>query len=251
MKWKSHTAIARAIADELALPEELEHALCDGSVEPDRRPDAAYRVGKRGTYIGRAPHHIPPTGTIMAYVWRARKAYLLGNDYWAVKSLGRALHYVQDKSLSKGFRDWTHDSREEDVADLVPPREAVRRGIDMAVCSPYFVRQCVESVRPRKDPEEVMYQATLFSAAIFASVIGPPEAERGFVRQYHRARRGHTARWALALGAVGVSCTVAYWATQPLLVLLGAATAAALVRIDPDFYHLRSEAEWFGLEDHV
>jgi len=48
MKWKSHTSIARAIADELAMPEELERALCAGSVEPDKRPDAAYREGKKG-----------------------------------------------------------------------------------------------------------------------------------------------------------------------------------------------------------
>jgi starch phosphorylase len=43
MKWKSHVSIAKAIALEMGLPEELERGLCNGSVEPDRRPDAAFR----------------------------------------------------------------------------------------------------------------------------------------------------------------------------------------------------------------
>lgn len=248
MKWKSHTAIARAISIEMGLPDELEKALCAGSVEPDKRPDRAFRVGKKGsTYIGRAPHHQPPTGTIMAYAWRARKAYLMGNEYWAAKSLGRALHYVQDKCVHPGFMHWSHDSREEDVADLKPPREAVLRGLDLAVCSPFFVRQCVLSVRPRKDASEAMYEATLFSSAIFASVLGPLDSEEGFHRDYDHAVRGHRLRYAMA-GAVGSSSIIAAYLTmEPLLLAVGAIGTFAAVRIDPDFYHLRDEAEWFGI----
>ena len=57
MKWKSHVAISRAIAMEIGLPEELERALCSGAVEPDRRPDAAFREQGRVLRIVRAPHH--------------------------------------------------------------------------------------------------------------------------------------------------------------------------------------------------
>jgi len=249
MKWKSHTSIARAIAQELALPEELERALCAGSVEPDRRPDAAYRETRAGVRIGRAPHHQPPTGTIMAYLWRSRRAYLQGNDYWAVKSLGRALHYVQDKSVSPGRRFRQHDRREEEVADVAPPREAVVEGIERAVCSPYFVRECVKAVRPLKRPEDIMYEATLYSAAIFASVVGPPDAEEAFVRQYAQARREHLLRWPVAGAIAGAAAAASLLAAQPLLVLPGAAGAAALVRLDLDYYHLRREAEWFMLDE--
>jgi hypothetical protein len=247
MKWKSHTAIARAISTELGLPDELEKALCNGSIDPDRRPDAAFWKGKKGeTYIGRAPHHMPPTGTIMAYVWRARKAYLQGNDYWAVKSLGRALHYVQDKSVFTGFLGWSHDPQEKAIAELKPSREAVRRGIDLAVCSPLFVRECIDAVRPRRDPREALYQATVYSSAIFASVIGPADAQEEFVREFGEASGRHRLRYLAAGGAVAVSAAAAFLGAQPLYLLAGASSGYALVRVDPRYHRLKDEAEWFG-----
>ncbi len=248
MKWKSHVAIARAISKEMDLPEELEHALCIGSVEPDTRPDAAYWRNRNGRlYIGRAPHHQPPTGTIMAYVWRARKAYLLGNTYWAVKSVGRALHYVQDKSVSTGFLGWSHDSRESDVAQVQPPSRAVQRGLDHAVCSPLFVRECISQVRPKRDPYEVMYQATMFSAAIFASVLGSVSHVR-IDEEYRRARRGHLLRLPIAAALLGASALGAYWLREPLLLGPGMLASYAAVRIDPRYHRLRDELEWYAAE---
>jgi hypothetical protein len=248
MKWKSHTAIARAIATEMGLSDELEKALCAGSVEPDKRPDRAFKVSRKGhTYIGRAPHHQPPTGTIMAYAWRSRKAYLSGNDYWAVKSLGRALHYVQDKCVSTGFLGRAHDAREDELADITPPVSAVRQGIDLAVCSPFFVRECVNAVRPRKDAHTAMFEATLFSSAIFASVLGPLDAEEEFAANYRRAVNGHRFRYAAGAGAAAASVMFGYTMQQPLLLVLGGAAALATIRIDPGYYHLRDEAEWYGL----
>lgn len=248
MKWKSHTAIARAIAEEMGLSRELEDELCEGSVDPDRRPDAAFKIARNGrTFIGRVPHHDPPTGTIMGHAWRSREAYLRGDDRAAARHLGRALHYVQDKSVSVGFMGWGHDPREEDIADLVPPRDAVRKGIDTAVCSPLFVRECVKAVRPRKDPRDAMYQATLFSAAIFASVFGPPDSEERFLDEYEKTRRGRRYRYAAGAAALGISIAAALLLVQPLLVVIGAAAALAAIRLDPGYYQLKEEAEWFGM----
>lgn len=248
MKWKSHTAIARAIAEEMGLSHQLEEALCEGSVDPDRRPDAAVKVSRRGrTFIGRAPHHDAPEGIIMGHAWRSREAYLRGDDRLAARYLGRALHYVQDRSVSPGFMGLGHDPREEYIADLVPPREAVRKGIDMAMCSPIFVRECVQALRPRKDPREAMYQATLFSAAISASVLGPPDSEERFISEYEKARRGRRYRYATAAAAVGISLAASALLVQPLLLAAGALAAIAVVRIDPGYYRLKEEAEWFGI----
>lgn len=249
MKWKSHTAIARAISAEMNLPEDLERAFCAGSIEPDKRPDMAYRTSRSGRrYIGRAPHHQPPTGTIMAYAWRARRAYLEGNDYWAIKSLGRALHYVQDKCVHTGWGGWRHDAREEDIADLPPPRRAVIEGIEMAECSPAFVRDCISAVRPRRDPHRAMHDATLYSSAIFASVIGPPDLEGSFSDEYGRAVRGHRLRYAAAVAMLVSSVIAAAVLEEPLFLLPGPPAAIAVVRIDPAFYRARDRAEWFGLQ---
>ena len=60
MKWKTHTAIARAISKSLNLPKDLEKALSQGSIEPDKYPDKVLRVGRRGrVYTASAPHHDP------------------------------------------------------------------------------------------------------------------------------------------------------------------------------------------------
>lgn len=249
MKWKSHISIARAIAMEMGLPEELERGLCNGSVEPDRRPDAAFRERNRRLRIVRAPHHTPPTGTIMAYLWRARRAYLLGNDYWAVKSLGRALHYVQDKSVYPGRKFRRHDAREEYVADLTPPREAVVAGIEVAECSPRFVRRCIAEVRPQSRPDEIMFQATLYSAAITASVLGPPDPEGALVDRYRLAVNAHRLRPALGGMAAAASATALYAGWHPALAAAGGLVAAAII-IDPAYRRICREAEWFGLDAH-
>ncbi len=249
MKWKSHTAIARAISAEMDLPEDLERAFCAGSIEPDKRPDLAYRTSKGGRpYVGRVPHHMPATGTIMTYAWRARKAYLAGNDYWAVKSLGRGLHYVQDKCVNTGFRGWRHDARESAIGDLNPPRKAVREGISMAKCSPSFVRDCVASVRPRRDPRRAMYDATMYSSAIFASVIGPVDAQDRFGTECQRAMKGHRHRYAAAAAMVAAAAVASYMLEEPLFLIPGSVAAVAAVKLDFDFYRMRDEAEWFGME---
>ncbi len=248
MKWKSHKAIARAISQEMGLSYDLEKAFCDGSVEPDKRPDPLLRIGKNGRgYIVRAPHHHPHIGTVMAHAWMARRAYLQGNDYWAVKSLGRALHYVQDKSVHTGFMFLAHDSREEAIAKIDPPLKAVVRGMDMAVCSPDFVRKCITKVRPRRNAKEAMYEATLYSSAIFASIFTSPKTTERFLNDYRKAVRRRRLRWLSAVGIVMMSVLAVTILGHPIMAVLGAVMAAAIVVIDPHYRRLKGEAEWFGV----
>ena len=58
-----------------------------------------------------------------------------------MKSLGRALHYIQDKSVSKGFLGLSHDTREEELSHQLISEDAIKRGIDIAVCSPHYIKQ--------------------------------------------------------------------------------------------------------------
>jgi len=248
MKWKRHRAIARAISQEFGLPYDLERALSDGSVEPDRRPDPLLRFGKhRRGYVVRAPHHHPHTGTVMGHAWMARRAYLQGNYYWALRSLGRALHYVQDKSVHTGFMFLSHDSREEAIARMDPPLEAVVRGMDMAVSSPDFVRKCIIKVRPRRNAKDAMYEATLYSSAIFASVFTSPGTTERFLSDYRRAVRRRRLRWLSAAGTIALSILAAIMFDSPIIVVPGTVMAAAFLAIDPHFHRLKGEAEWFGV----
>ena len=56
MKWKTHIAIAKAISKSLNLPKDLEKALSQGSIEPDKYPDKVLRVERRGECI--QPQHL-------------------------------------------------------------------------------------------------------------------------------------------------------------------------------------------------
>jgi hypothetical protein len=105
----------------------------------------------------------------------------------------------------------------------------------------------VNAVRPRKDAHTAMFEATLFSSAIFASVLGPLEAEEEFVAEYRRAINGHRLRYVAGAGAAAASTLLSYTMQQPLLLVLGGAAALAAVCVDPGYYHLRDEAEWYGL----
>lgn len=248
MKWKSHKAIARVISHEMGLPYDLEKALCEGSVDPDRRPDTLLRISRDGRgHVIRAPHHHPHTGTVMGHAWMARRAYLQGNHYWAVRSLGRALHYVQDKSVHTGFMFWAHDSREEAIAKIDPPLKAVIIGMDMAISSPDFVRKCIVKVRPRRNASDAMYQATLYSSAIFASVFTSPGTTEKFLNAYRRALRRRRLKWIFAAGMLAFSALAAFMLDSPMALVPGAVMAAAILAIDPHYRRLKGEAEWFGL----
>ncbi len=248
MKWKNHVAIAKQLAKEFGLSTELEKALCSGSIAPDKRPDAMIKRDKNGrVFIGRAPHHQALTNIIMAHVWDARMAYLSGNDYYAMRCMGKALHYIQDKSVSVGFLGLSHDSREEDIGKLTVPPDAIRRGICSAVPSPLFIKECVNAVRPKKDPYEALYQASLFSAAVFASTIGSAEAEEGYRHEMIAARKRHyhvIVPVACSLTAALIIYGLIFG--EPLAIIAGPIGGFLLVRSDLAYYRKKEDSEWFG-----
>ncbi len=249
MKWKSHVAIARAISRQLQLPPDLEKALCDGSVEPDKRPDAI--VGrKNGRWrFGRLPHHAASSNLIMFYVRTSRIAFLNGQDYWALKNLGRALHYVQDRSVSVGAFGLTHDRRESRIGELRPSPLDVQRGLERAVSSPFFVKERLKKLKGRKGPEEAMRQATLVSSAIVGAVLDDSRSQASFLDSYRVVKRRHWfVRLPLAAIILGSSIAAAFLILEPLLVIPGAIASYLSLRFDFDYYRLKEEAMWYGFE---
>lgn len=152
------------------------------------------------------------------------------------------------KAHPPGWRFISHDRREADIARLDVPIEAVHKGVEMAICSPKFIRECIIEIRPQKDPERALYQATMYSSMVFASIFGPPDASERFQAKAIKLKREHTYRYPLAGSAIGISAFLAYMTADPLLLGVGAVAAFALVRMDLKYYRMTSEAEWFGLE---
>ena len=135
-----------------------------------------------------------------------------------------------------------------DAAGFKTPDAVPGSGSVMAKCSPRFVHDCIISVKPRRDPRRAMYEATKFSSAIFASVIGPVDAQSRFSAEYRRAIIGHRYRYAAATAVLATTAAASYTLEEPLFLIPGVVAAVAAVKLDFDFYRTRDEAEWFGIE---
>lgn len=246
MRWKSHIAIAKALSQSLGLPKDLERALSQGSVEPDKQPDLI--IGRRGRkYV--APHHNPPLRIIMNHVWNARLAYLNGDNPQAMKSLGRVLHYIQDKSVSKGFLGLSHGSREHGILFQVIPEKAIQKGISMAISSPQYVKTIIKSVEPKKNIDEIMYQACMCSAIVAKSILGSKNPSKELVENFKLAKERYRKRTIPI--ALGISTTFLFSAVivqNFWLILLGALAGYIIQRLDTTYHNLKEEVKWFGIK---
>jgi hypothetical protein len=186
----------------------------------------------------------------MLHVWMARRAFLRNDICQGYRHLGMALHYVQDRITSKGPLGLSHRRREERMTRFpVQPRMA-ERGLQGYVSSPEFVRETIRRTRSLKDPEEIMVQATLRSAAVAAAVVDLSGRD-GLRKDLGQARRRHYLLYVpLVIGsmAVGASLSLTWSSLLPLLVS-GAVMTWALVR-DRPYRRLRRWAEWNGLGRH-
>lgn len=186
----------------------------------------------------------------MLHVWMARRSFLRNNSYLGYRHLGMALHYIQDKSTSKGFLGWSHDRREEDLARLEVPAEAIDRGFRKYLSSPEFVSRSLELTKPMKDVHQVMAQAAFRSAAVAAAVtdIRKPSGLEQRLRDLHRSHLLVHIPLAVGSLAIGTSLSLGLWSPIPL------ATAALISLIvlvrDRPYRQLNRVASWHGLKRH-
>jgi len=250
MKWKTHTAIARAISKSLNLPKDLEKALSQGSIEPDKYPDKVLRVGRRGrVYTASAPHHNPELRVIMKHIWNARLAYLSGDDFQAMKSLGRALHYIQDKSVSKGLLGLSHDTREEELSNQPISEDAIEKGIHIAICSPHYIKKCIKGIKPKKNLDEIMNQACMCSATIAKAVIGEKTPSKELIENFKSAKEKYRKRTIpIALGTFGAISIASIIMQNFPYIIFGILAGYIIQRLDLKYHYLKEEARWFGIK---
>jgi hypothetical protein len=180
----------------------------------------------------------------------ARRSFLRNNSYLGYRHLGMALHYIQDKSTSKGFLGLSHDRREEELAGLEVPSEAIERGFRKYLSSPDFVSRSLELTKPQKDVQHIMSQACFRSAAV-AAAITDIRRPSGLEERLRAHRRSHLlVHVPLIVGslAIGSSLSLALWSLIPL------ATAVLISTIvlyrDRSYRQLDRVAAWHGLKRH-
>jgi hypothetical protein len=246
VKWKSHRAITSEVCAALGLEDRYCELMLAGAVEPDRHHEV--RRDHRGL-LRRVRHHGSPDQVILIFIWKARKAYLEGDYEEASRDMGRALHYIQDRSVAKGWRGRAHDRREAAVAARPVPVRAISIGMEGAVSSPWFVRDCVQATKERSEPDRIMFQASMMSAAVAKAIVSDPDPPLGLEGAVRRAHRAYLLiSWPLAIGlTVG-------------LVLLGVSTGFQLHYVAPlallvpiplraRYRRLVRLSQWYGLDD--
>lgn len=246
MKWRSHISIGKAIADVLELPPGERKAFLDGIVEPDRHKERVNRPGH--SFL--VSHHRPRRRVVMLHVWMARRSFLRNNSYLGYRHLGMALHYIQDKSTSKGFLGMTHDRREADLAALEVPFAAIERGFRKYLSSPEFVSRSLELTKPQKDVHQAMAQACFRSAAV-AAAITDLRRPSGMEEKLRTLRRNHLLLHVpILVGslAIGASLSLAWWNAIPLATAV-LISAIVLFR-DRPYRQLDRVASWYGLKRH-
>ena len=249
MKWKNHMEIARAVAQALTLSPVLASILVEGSVQPDKEADKIIRVNREKTlYRARMAHHRADRRFIMNLIWKARRDRLEGRDEDAVWCLGRALHYVEDLCVATAPFGMSHDSREEAIGRHRVNENAIMGGIRNSLNSPHFVWRCLLSLRSKRDPEDALFQAAMYAAAISASVLGPVRPPRHLMHEIRGAKLAHWLIFLPLASALAAIFVYLAFTLQPLLVLAAPLLFLMTLLADRRYAYLRKEARWFGME---
>ncbi|ADC64745.1 hypothetical protein Ferp_0572 [Ferroglobus placidus DSM 10642] len=232
MKWKTHKLITRAVCEALSIPNSEE--VVESSVFPDQHNEFFVSNGKRV----RIKHHSPfALKAAWRHILKARKLLLQGKD--CSEDLGMALHYIQDYSVSVTrrflFFRWrsekVHDEREEELAELPVPRDAIEEG--MKIRDPNQLKKALFSEKPEEELERIMYTATTLSAAAVATIFYPVGDGSG----WRRAVALHIAAVASPL----LLALIGGWLWLPLATVLG----YAVHKLDFKYHRAKLERDWF------
>ena len=252
MRWRTHKAIAKAIAWEAGLRGETIRSLLNGIVDPDKYPEKTVKVkvGRKGRIYTRTvpmSHHNPSIEAVMKHVWRARLYFLAGDILNAAYRLGWALHYIQDRCVGKGLLGLKHEAVENDAANVQVKREDVLHGFSEAESSPRFVKAVLYSLRATTDPVDAVREATTASSAVFAAIFGSRTPPKELMRKYGEEKKKHAK--IIAGEILSILCMLPLLAMGHLpLLLVPAVTCIILYFMDGRYRMLRDEARWFGAD---
>jgi hypothetical protein len=249
MKWKNHMEIAEAVGCQLNLPSELKEVLRQGSIQPDREGD---KVIERGHHLllsrHRVRHHRPSKFFIRRLLWKARKAYIEGREEDALWCLGRALHYVHDRSVATGPFGWFHDEREAEIGQIHIFPNAIQLGIEASTPSPLFVDLCLHTLSPKKRTRAAMHQACMLSSALAFAVLSDPNPSKRLSKEVETSERRHWRVYLPAAMTIGlITSSLGFWLGQPMLVVSSIPLAILTLMLDTKRNMYRKEAQWFAL----
>ncbi|OPY34081.1 MAG: hypothetical protein A4E32_00350 [Methanomassiliicoccales archaeon PtaU1.Bin124] len=244
MKWRTHAAITRTVGDSLGMEPELIEVMVEASIEPDRCP-----VGKRNNgRFSRSIHHGTESKIVKILVWKARMAFLEGDVHSGSRALGLALHYVQDNSVPR-CRNWNaHKEFERRLSEQVVPMNAIRSGLERSISSPLFVDAVADSVRPRKNRQWSMYQASACSAALAGAVLSDLDPPGEMAIQLRRRLLAHRYVAPPLIIGLGAAVTTTLWTIWPAAGLTALSATCILFAVNSTLTRRTNRLEkWFDI----
>ena len=253
MKWREHRRITKYIAKTLGLSNDLAQKLSEASILPDVSPDFGLdvRVTKRGNVNvkeSRIQHHSEKAKSwAWKYLYKARRQYLHNDPQW-VESLGRAVHYIQDYTVSKNktflrfiqVKSWeTHDRIENNLSKLPIPREEILKASKLPVSAKLLKEELSRSA-PKEREDEVMREATYLTTLALKGVLNP-DKPKDLESQFNKALKVHL----FFVGSPLAGAIVSYVLGKGdySFILLG--VSAILHYLDFNFHKWNLERRWF------
>ncbi len=166
----------------------------------------------------------------------------------ALFNLGRALHYVQDKCVSKGFLGLFHDKIEKNLSETSLPKYSFSDIKKNAESSPHFIKSVLNSLSPEKDVYKILEKAITTSILITASTLGSKEIPKELLEAYKNAKQKFMKSIVPISIGVGLTSSILLFIYNPLLFPIGLLSGYMIYWSDRNYHNLKEEARWYGIE---
>ena len=264
MKWKTHRTITKFACKKLNWPEEYIEPLLEACVEPDRNREKELTQNEYGeTYHARVSHHSKnpdeiDDSRVMKHIWDARVSFLRGNNLHFIKSLGYALHYIQDGAVSKYRKILfferesykTHNKREEDLRFIPFPskHKIIEKCARTIIKTPQKLEASIQKLSPKKDPKDIMLFASAYTLLTLNAVGNrnafPDTYKKSYL--YYGQRHGKFLLYSLLI-SLFISLFLIYF-FSPLYIVLPLIIVCIIHKLDSKYHEFAKIAKWYGKE---
>jgi len=191
-------------------------------------------------------HHNPSDSKIVELIWQARRFWLDGKENDAGFQLGRALHYIHDGLVSKGFMGLFHGSNESKIQTLNISENILDSGIKDSRSDPFYVEDLVRSVSWKK-PDEAIDRASYITAYLIKAVLNHQKTiPTGLKEKYKDACIQHAKYQKAGICGGIVLFSIGAFISYIGLILFAPILGFIIVKMDSEYYRVGKKWKWFN-----
>jgi len=217
--------------------------LMEGVIYPDKTNSWRRKHGKR-----LESHHHPNKGKIIKLILQARKYWLEGKENDAGFQLGRALHYIHDGLVSKGFIGLFHDSNENKIHTMNLYDKNFDLGLRDSLSNPFYVEDVVQNTAPQ-DPEKAIETASYITASLIKAVLNYQIISPELVEEYKSVCIQHKKYLKAGICVCFLIFLLAIFLNSMQLILFSPIVGFITVKMDYGYYRIEKKWNWFNTKN--